>query len=191
MVEKKRKEVCVFLTEGCEEVEALTAVDLLRRAGVTVFIVSITGQRMVCGSHGIKIQTDRLFEEVNYTTIDMLVLPGGMPGTTHLGSHKGLQELLLSFHEQRRYLAAICAAPSILGELGILEKKTVTAYPSVIAKLQGAEVVSKPTVICQHIITGRSMGTAIDFSLNLIQVLMGQEKAQEICESILYKTKEM
>ena len=127
--------VCVFLAEGFEEVEGLTVVDLLRRAGEEVLMVSIGTSLEVTGSHGIKVSADRLFEEADYSDADMLVLPGGMPGTLHLGEHKGLTELLIKFNEADKKVAAICAAPGVFGANGILKGRKATCYPGCEVKL--------------------------------------------------------
>ena len=115
------KKVSVFLADGFEEIEGLTVVDLLRRAGVAVTTVSITGEYTIHGAHGIDVQADQLFEEMNYDGQDMLVLPGGMPGTLNLSAHDGLKELLNKFYAEKKYLAAICAAPSVFGKYGFLK----------------------------------------------------------------------
>lgn len=181
------KYVCVFLADGFEEIEALTVVDVLRRAGVRVDTVSISGDELVQGAHWIGVKADKVFEEVSCTKADMLVLPGGMPGTKNLQKHKGLGELLRTYDKEEKWLAAICAAPSILGEMGILNGRKACCYPSFEEKLQGAEVVFEPAVEDGHIITGRGMGTAIPFALKLVEVLVGAEKAEQIRESILFE----
>ena len=104
------KQISVFLADGFEEIEGLTVVDILRRAGVQVHMVSITGEKTIHGSHQIDVQADCLFEEMDFSDTEMLVLPGGMPGTRNLMNHRGLQELLRAYHEKGSYIAAICAA---------------------------------------------------------------------------------
>ena len=113
--------VMVFLADGFEEIEGLTVVDQLRRAGSEVVTVSVMGRKEIRGSHEIQIQADELFEDMEFARGDVLVLPGGMPGTLHLGSHRGLGALLEKWNEMGERIAAICAAPSVLGDLGILE----------------------------------------------------------------------
>lgn len=181
-----KKEVCVFLADGFEEIEGLTVVDLLRRAEVSVNMVSVTGRYEVEGAHGIRIQADALFEEMKYETIGMIVLPGGMPGTVHLEEHEGLKSLIQIFDQEQKYIAAICAAPRILGRMGLLAGRKAVSYPSVEAELTGADVVREPAVISDHIITSRGLGTAIDFSLALISILLEEEKAAEIQQSVVY-----
>lgn len=180
------KKVSVFFADGCEEIEALTVVDILRRAGVHVDIVSVTGKKEIIGAHQIGIETDTVFEEMDFTATDLLVLPGGMPGTLRLREHEGLCELLRTYDKENKYVAAICAAPSVLGELGILKGKRACCYPSFEEKLTGADVKMDPVVWDGHVITSRGMGTAISFALKLTEVLCGNEKAEEVRQSILY-----
>lgn len=181
------KKVYVFLADGFEEVEGLTVVDVLRRAGADTETVSVMGRKEIRGSHEIQITADRLFEDVDFLDAQLLVLPGGMPGTSNLKAHTGLTELLRSFDREEKYIAAICAAPSILGDLGMLKGRKACAYPSFEDKLNCKEVVSDPVVTDGHIITGRGMGAAIAFALKLTELLFGGKKADEIAESIVYK----
>lgn len=181
------RKVCVFLADGFEEIEGLTVVDLLRRAGITVTTVSITGQLMVHGAHGIDVRADKLFEEMDFSKQDMAVLPGGMPGTIHLGDHDGLRTLLQTFYQEERMIAAICAAPSVLGKLGFLKGRKATSYPGFEEELLGAEVVTEPVAVSDFVITSRGMGTAIDFSLVLIEKLLDAKKAESIKNAIIYQ----
>ena len=182
----KMKTAAVLLADGFEEIEALTVVDLLRRASVYVDTVSITDEYMVHGAHGINVQTEDLFDEVNFVEFDMIVLPGGMPGTTHLNEHSGVRRVVKDFAESGKYVAAICAAPGILGGLGLLKGKRAACYPSVEEKLSGAVIMKVPVVQDGNIITSRGMGTAIDFSLKLVEILTDKVKADELAESIIY-----
>ncbi|MEE1314213.1 MAG: DJ-1 family glyoxalase III [Faecalimonas sp.] len=181
------KEVCVFLADGFEEIEGLTVVDLLRRAGVQVTTVSVTGNRMVQGAHGIAVQADTLFEEFTYEMQDMAVLPGGMPGTRHLGAHTGLRKVLEQFYDEKKYIAAICAAPSVLGEYGMLRGRKAVCYPGFEEALTGADVLYDAVAVDAFVITSRGMGTAIPFSLKLIEILCGEAKAAEIGAGIIYE----
>ena len=178
--------VCVFLADGFEEIEGLTVVDILRRAGIETEMVSIMGRKEIRGSHGICVQADSLFEEADTAGADMLVLPGGMPGTLNLKAHEGLREALMSFDSQEKLIAAICAAPSILSELGMLKGRKACAYPSFEKSLDCGEVLREPVVTDGHITTGRGMGAAIPFGLRLTSLLAGKEKAEEIRVSIVY-----
>ena len=181
------KQVCVFLADGFEEIEGLTVVDLLRRAGVHVTTVSITGEHTIHGAHGIDVQADKLFGEVAYTEQDMVVLPGGMPGTLHLGGHEGVKQVLEQFCREKKYIAAICAAPSVLGKYGMLKGRKATSYPGFKDALLGAEYVYDKVVADEYFITSRGMGTAIAFALKLIELLVGEEQAKKIGESIIYE----
>lgn len=178
--------VYVFLAEGFEEIEGLTVVDLLRRAGIETEMVSVTGQRQVPGSHGIEVTADSLFEENSYEEAEALVLPGGMPGTLHLGKCEGLCELLKKHYEANRLVAAICAAPSVFGQLGFLEGRIATCYPGFESKLQGAIVCASKVAVDGNVVTAKGMGAAIDFALKLIELLKDKESAMEISESIIY-----
>lgn len=180
------KKAAVLLADGFEEIEALTAVDLLRRARVYVDTISISDDYMVHGAHGINVQTEDRFEEVNFAEFDMIILPGGMPGTKNLEEHKGVQRVIRDFHQSGKYIGAICAAPGILGSMGILKGKRAACYPSVEERLSGAVIMKVPVVQDGNIITSRGMGTAIDFSLKLIEVLTDKLKAGEISDSIIY-----
>ena len=178
--------VSVLLADGFEEIEALTVVDLLRRAQIYVGTVSIMEDYVVHGAHGINVQAEDLFEEVNFADVDVIVLPGGMPGT-NLKEHEGVKRVVLDFAEKGKTLAAICAAPTVLGELGLLKGKRITCYPSVETEIQGAVITKTPVAVDGNIITSRGVGTAIDFALELIAVLVGRERALKVAESIVYE----
>ena len=183
------KKVSVILADGFEEIEGLTAVDLLRRAKIYVDTVSITGDYTVHGAHGINVQTEDLFEEVNFVESDMIVLPGGMPGTKNLDAHEGVRRVVKDFVQEGKKIGAICAAPTVLSNLGILKGKRVTCYPAMEKEIQGAALTGAPVTVDGNIITSQGVGTAIDFALKLIEVLSGKEKAEEIAESIVYEKK--
>lgn len=178
--------VYIFLAEGFEEVEALMTVDIVRRAGIAMEMVSVTGKREVKSSHGIKIEADKLYEEIQPEEAAMLVLPGGMPGTRNLAQHKELCEQLREFHKKGKPLAAICAAPSVLGANDILKGKRATCYPGFEAELAGAEVVKAPCVVDGNIITARGLGAAVEFGLAIVGQLLGEEKAEEVKEQIQF-----
>lgn len=178
--------VYAFLADGFEEVECLAVVDLLRRAKVETSLVSITGKLEVTGAHDIVVKADKLFEEIDYKEAEVLFLPGGMPGTKTLSEHTGLREALLYFHEKNKRLAAICAAPSVLGQLGILKGKQATSFPGFEDQLIGAEVSEKSIVVDGPVLTGKGMGVAIEFGLELIKLLVDEKTALEIKESIQY-----
>ncbi|HHV13522.1 MAG TPA: DJ-1/PfpI family protein [Clostridiales bacterium] len=178
--------VYIFLANGYEEIEGLTVVDLLRRANIDVQMVSVTGDIFVTGSHQITSKTDILFEEADFTDGDMLVLPGGMPGTKNLKEHAGLDALLKDYKAGGKKLAAICAAPSILGSKGLLQDRCATCYPGFEKELSGARVMDEEVVVDGNVITSKGMGTAIDFSLAIIEGLAGKAKAGEIARAIQF-----
>ena len=181
------KQVCVFLADGFEEVEALTAVDLLRRARIYVDTVSITDDYKVHGAHGINVQTEDLFDEVDFNEFDMIVLPGGMPGTTNLMQHSGVRKVVTAFAQAGKPVAAICAAPMILEDLGLLQGKKATCYPACEENLKSAVLTGAPVTVDGNLITSRGVGTAISFALELISVLMGEEMAKKIASDIVYE----
>lgn len=178
--------ICVFLADGFEEIEALTVVDLLRRANQEVDMVSISKEEIVIGAHKIEVKADTLYEQVDFSKVEVLVLPGGMPGTTHLGEHKELMECVTKFANEGKWVCAICAAPSLLGRLGLLEGKEAVCYPGFEEQLLGARLSQEKVVRDGNIITSRGMGCAIGFSLEIIQQLCGEEVAQKIKTGIIY-----
>lgn len=179
--------VYAFMANGLEEVECLAAVDVMRRAGVEVTLVSISKERTVVGAHHISIVADALFEEVNCDEADLLFLPGGMPGTINLSQHEGVIKLLCKFNEEGKRLAAICAAPSVLGQLGLLDGKSATCYPGFGDKLIGATYMSRAGVVTDgNVTTARGLGYALDLGLEIVELLCGPEKADEIKNAIQY-----
>lgn len=178
--------IAVFFAEGFEEIEALTVVDLCRRAGIDTQMVSVTGQQSVTGSHKIAVAMDAGFENVDFSQLDMIVLPGGMPGTKNLEAHDGLMAQVDAFYKAGKGVAAICAAPSILGHRGILEGRKACSYPGFEKELEGANVVYDNVAVSDHVITSRGMGCAIDFSLAIIEALSGKEAAEKLAEAIIY-----
>ncbi|TAH69422.1 MAG: DJ-1 family protein [Anaerolineaceae bacterium] len=180
--------VYIFLADGFEEIEALTVVDLLRRATIEISMISITGSLDVKGAHRITVLADALFEDTNFEDADLLVLPGGMPGTAHLMEHEGLDNLLKEFHNNKKNLAAICAAPSVLGSKGFLAGKRATCYPGFESKLTDSIVVVNQDVVEDgNVTTSKGLGTAIDFSLSLINKLIDKDTAKRIADSIMYR----
>lgn len=180
------KKVSIFLASGFEEVEALTPIDLLRRAGAQVTIVSIGEEKAVTGSHQITVTADALFEEMDFSDQDLFILPGGQPGTNHLKACKKLRGLLEDANQKEKLLAAICAAPTVFGDMGLLKGKKATCYPGCEEGLVGADYVAERVVVDGNITTSRGVGTAIPFALSLIEQLFGKEKSNEIRTSIIY-----
>lgn len=178
--------VYTFLADGCEMVEALAVVDVLRRAGIDTVTVSVSDRHEVLSSHKVVLQADTLFEDNDYKDADVLFLPGGMPGTKNLEAHQGLVALLKQHNEQGKLLAAVCAAPSVYGHLGFLKGKKATCYPGFEKDLIGAEYVPDRVVKDGNIITSRGMGTAINLGLKLVSVLISEQKADDIGKAIQY-----
>jgi 4-methyl-5(b-hydroxyethyl)-thiazole monophosphate biosynthesis len=179
--------VFIFLAEGFEEIEAISAVDILRRGELEVTTVSVTGKNVVTGAHHIPVTADKLFPEVDFSTGAMLVLPGGMPGASNLNAHSGLKTLLKQYAAEGKKIAAICAAPLVLGGLGLLQNKKATAYPGFEDTLQGALVVEVPVVKDGNIITGRGPGFAANFGLAIVEELQGKSKTAEVASGMLIK----
>ena len=175
-----------YHADGFQEIEALTVVDILRRAGIDISMISINGKKKVTGAHGIALDTDEDIVQCDPDKLDMLVLPGGMPGTTNLAACEKLTEALKKADQEKRGIAAICAAPSVLGDLGFLKGKKAVCYPGFESRLTGAEVLAVPVVTDGHITTSRGMGTAIAFALELTKRLKDEETAKQVGRSIIY-----
>lgn len=180
-------EVYLFLADGFEEIEALTVVDLLRRADITIETISINDTFEVAGSHHIIVKADRIYRQDELEDGTMLVLPGGMPGTNALMAHEGLRELLFAYRNASKKLAAICAAPSVLGMNGLLRGKRATCFPGFEDKLLGAKIQEEPVIVDKEVITSRGLGTAIEFALAIITELRDTALARKIAASIQYE----
>ena len=179
--------VLIHLAEGFEEVEALTIADVLRRAGIDAKLVSMTGSRMVRGTHGVNVVADLLFKEADYDACEMIVLPGGLPGADNLGAHEGLTEKIVSFAKAGRKVAAICAAPMVFGDCGILEGKKATIYPGMEDRLAGAEATGEHVTVCGNIITGMGPALAMEFALALAEELKGKAVRDEVAAGLLFE----
>ena len=184
--------IAVFMATGFEEIEGLTVVDLCRRAGIEVDTVAVTkedgeGACYVTGSHGITVRADMALDEVDFDGLDMIVLPGGMPGTRNLEACTPLMEKLDTFYKAGKCISAICAAPSIFGHRGYLEGRNACAYPGFEKELAGAKVSAGPVEISDHVTTSRGLGTAIPFALAIVERFCGSEKAEELAKSVVYK----
>ena len=177
--------IAVFLADGFEEVEAIAPIDLLRRGGMNVTTVSIMGRTTVHGSHNIDVEADTVFEKFDFTGIDMLVLPGGGLGTKNLKAYAPLLEKVKEYDAAGKYIAAICAAPTIFGMLGLLQGKKATCYGGMEAELTGAQAVTDPVVVDGHIITSRGMGTATQFGLKLLEIFTDKATADKMAAAIM------
>lgn len=181
------KKVFAFFAEGFEEVEALMVIDLLRRTKeVEVTTVSVTEDLMVKSSHNFNIMADKVISDIDFEEGDMIFLPGGIPGTPNLAASKVLTDNIVAYNEKGKYLAAICAAPSILGQLGILNGKKATCYPGFEDKLEGA-VCGGSVVTDGNITTAKGLGVALEMGLELIKILVDESKSEEIAAAIQYK----
>lgn len=178
--------VYAFLAEGFEEVECLAVADVLRRGGIEVKMISITSQREVTGSHQITVLADSILEQEDAGLADILFLPGGMPGTRNLRNHAGLCQALKQAFDEGRRITAICAAPSILGALGILDGKRATCYPGYEESLSNAVYTPEGVVTDGLVTTARGLGYALDLGLELVRLVQGEEKAEQIRKSIQY-----
>lgn len=175
--------VLVPLAQGFEEIEAVTVIDVLRRAGLEVIVAGLSASP-VTGSHAIAIETDVELDAVLAETYDLIVLPGGLPGATNLEAHSGLLELIQEQAESGRWLGAICAAPLVLATAGVLQFHAATSYPGV---LSGDELdyQEQPVVVDRNIVTSRGPSTALRFSLTLVEQLLGPEKRRELESKML------
>lgn len=183
---KLMKKVLIFFANGTEEVEALTPLDYLRRAGAEVTLVGICGEYQT-GSHGITVKTDATIDDIDEKTdFDMIVIPGGMPGTNNIESSEKVQSLITRAHNENKFIGAICAAPKILGARGLLKGKTATCYPGFEDQLDGAAVSENKAVKDGNIITGTGAGAANEFALMLISALYGTETAEKIGRSVRF-----
>lgn len=179
--------VYVFFADGFEEIEALTIVDVLRRANLKVEMISVTDEDVVTGAHDIPVICDARFEGYNFDDAEILVLPGGMPGAATLGKHEGLCNLIREFAENNKPIAAICAAPSVLGKMDLLKGKTVTCYPGFEQYLKGTESTGGMVEQDGNLITALGPGAAMKFALTIVETLVSKEKAMELSEAMFVK----
>ena len=178
--------VYAFLAEGFEETEAVAVIDVMKRGGIDVVMVSINDNTIVKGVHGINIEADDVIDNIDIDNADMLFLPGGVPGTPNLAACKKLEEALLKYNSEGKRLSAICAAPSVLGQLGILKGKEAACYPGWEDKLTGATHKNVNVVTSDNISTGKGMGAAIDLGLEIVKIFCGEDKAVEVGKAIQY-----
>ena len=179
--------VYILLGEGFEEAEALVPADLLRRAGVETALVGLE-DRMVTGSHGITVQADRTLEEVDLEGMEMLVLPGGLGGVESIQMNLFALALIQRSYDRGIYLAAICAAPTILAHQGFLDRRKAVCYPGMEDEMGSAVVQKgKNVVVDGHIITAEAAGSAFDFGLKLVETLRGPAAAEQVRESVHYR----
>ena len=178
--------VTVFLAEGFEEIEAVTPIDVLRRAGIEVRTCSISEDRTVLGAHGIPFTADLTFSQLS-SEEEVILLPGGMPGTLHLKQFEPLQKRILSHAEKGGILAAICAAPTVFGALGLLKKEKATCYPGMEAELFCKEALPEEVVVSGKFVTGRGAGTAFAFALRLVRLLKDEKTASDLARAMCFE----
>lgn len=176
----------VFMAQGCEEIEGLTVVDIARRAGIEVITIAVGPEQKIAGSHDIIFMTDETKDSVDYSKLDGIVLPGGMPGTINLGEDESVNQVIKKFAVEGKLVAAICAAPSVLGQAGILEGKRATCYPGFEEKLSGATCSMDAVIRDENIITSRGMGTAIPFALEIVRYFLDDEAASKVATGLVY-----
>ena len=177
--------IYMFLAEGFEEIEALAPLDLMRRAGLSVTTVGVGGST-ITGSHGITVSADIIDTELDDSDATMIFLPGGMPGTLNLADSTVVNNAISRALEKNIYIAAICAAPSILGDKGILEGKEAICYPGFEDRLTGATISQRRVVRDGKIITAAGMGVAIDLGLEIVALFCGEEKASALKKAVIY-----
>lgn len=177
--------IYIFLADGFEEIEALTPVDVFRRAGLETLTVSVSDSYTVTGAHNIAVTADKLLTEIDCADADLLLLPGGMPGTKHLGACEPLCDALTAHAQAGKPVAAICAAPSVLGKLGLLNGKEAVCYPGFEDALIGATVSEKNVVRDGNTVTAAGMGVALDFALECLCLLGLPDEADRIRRSVI------
>ena len=175
-----------FIANGTEEVEALTVVDVLRRAGVDIKTVSINDTEEVVMSHGVKMTCDLAFADADVSDADMLLLPGGLPGTYNLNDHEGLKEAVLKHAKAGKKYGAICAAPIILGGLGLLEGKKATCYPGCEDQMTGAIYTADVFTIDGNVITGCGPAATLPYSYAILEMLGEKDKADALREGMMF-----
>lgn len=181
------KKAYVFMANGFEDIEALAPIDILRRGGVHVTTVSINDNREVESAHGVTILADTTFDEAgDFGDADILMLPGGMPGAANLNDHEGVRHALLRQDEQGKWIGAICAAPFILGGLGLLRGKQATCYPGFEGHLEGADYTADLVTIDGHFITGRGPGAAMPYGYAILRELGYADAADALQEGMIF-----
>ena len=180
------KNAIVFIADGTEECEALITVDLLKRAGIHTSLVSVMRRKEVLTSHDIRITADAVAEDADYSSADVLVLPGGIPGVHHIRASETACAQIRTFAAQGKPVAAICAAPTVLASLGLLENRRATVYPGCEKDCTGAEMTGLRCVADGNIITGQAVGSTFDFALTIIRALLGEAASEKVRSQVCY-----
>ena len=179
--------IYAFFADGFEEIEAFTAIDVLRRAGLNVEMVTVTNEEVVIGAHDVPVLCDSYYKDCDFADAELLLLPGGMPGAATLSKHEGLNKLIADFVAAGKPVAAICAAPMVLGKLGLLQGKKVTCYPGFESYLEGAKCTGNQVEQDGNIITGIGPGGAMNFALCIVENLLNKNKVAELEEAMCIK----
>lgn len=174
----------VVLADGFEDIEAVTPIDIMRRASLDVDVVSLKKTDLVTGSRGVRVVTDCFLEDLDMTLIDALILPGGMPGSKNLSENEFLIDLIQKKFSENKLVAAICAAPAlVLGKAGVLKDRKFTCYPGFEKEIDGDGYRKRSVVVDGNLVTGQGPGAAIDFGLTLVSELIDRDKAYQIAKS--------
>ena len=179
--------IAIFMADGCEEIEGLTVVDIARRAGIEIDMISISDTKTVTSSHKVTFMTDLTKGEADFSNYDGIVLPGGLPGTLNLGADETVNRVIKEFAAEGKMVAAVCAAPSVLGEAGLLQGKKATCYPGYEDKLLGGQWVEEEVAVDGNIITSRGLGTTIPFALEIVKYLIDEKKSKAISDKIIFR----
>ena len=179
--------IYVFLATGFEDIEAIAPVDIIRRAGLEVQTVSITGEHIVKSAHGVGIEADLLLSEVDFSKAKMLVLPGGLPGSTNLDACKPLTDAIKRHYEAGGAIAAICAAPLVFGHLGLLQGQRATCYPGVKTELWGADYSTAIVEFDGNIITGKGPAAAFEFGYTIVDFFLGEGASLPLRQGMIYQ----
>jgi len=175
-----------FLADGFEEIEAMAPVDILRRGGVEVVTVSINDGRAVTSSHGIEVKADTTFGQADLSDADMLLLPGGLPGSTNLNAHEGVREALLRQNAAGKRIGAICAAPMVLGSLGLLQGRRATCSPGFEGYLEGASYTAELFTVDGNIITGEGPAASLPYAYKILEMLTSRELSDDLQAKMQY-----
>ena len=178
--------IYVFLATGFEDIEALAPVDIMRRAGLAVETVSITGELVVMSAHGVGIMADTYIEDIDFDDADMIVLPGGLPGATNLDASASLRKGIMKLYEEGKPLAAICAAAPVFGHLGILNGRNATCYPGVESHLEGAIYTGAMVEVDGQFITGRGPAAAFEFGYHIVECFLGEGASEPLRQGMMY-----
>ena len=180
------RKAVVFLADGFEECEGLIVVDILRRAGIKVMMASVMGRLNVDSSRHVIIRSDILHSDINYSDVDMIILPGGRVGTENLSKDEIVKEQCHIFAENKT-VAAICAAPSLLASMGLLEGRRATCHPDFEEKMAGCYITGDAVTVDRNIITGQGLAASFQFALEIVKMMVSEEKAENIATAICYR----